>query len=305
MEFRRADAEGSDGTIVHRRPTRRHRRNRRIRRLLVFTFLLTAGGIFSALMSHYAGSMSSRFSSRPHPQKIDLSQDLLQLEADEMLRSAENRPVYPYSVVPGGVRDVEELKWAAAHDPVVRAHYAGFDYDHARVVRLVLERTAYVSYRIGNKVYWTRRRITLRKGETVITDGRITARTKCGNRVEEVPQQLSSIEAPPMLFDEPRIPELGPAIQTPPTLFQSALNYPHGADGPLGVFQPISWGIWVPIAPPPLPGVCGIGKKGGGGGKKGHPCGPGGQVPEPSTWLLVGSGVGLLAWKLRRGSAAA
>ena len=65
----------------------------------------------------------------------------------------ENRPVYPYSIVPGGVRDAADLKWAAEHDPVVAAHYAGFDYDHARVVRLVLAQTAYVSYRMGNKVY--------------------------------------------------------------------------------------------------------------------------------------------------------
>jgi hypothetical protein len=51
---------------------------------------------------------------------------------------ASARPVYPYSVVPGGVEDARELKWVAEHDPIVAAHYAGFDYDHARVVRLTL-----------------------------------------------------------------------------------------------------------------------------------------------------------------------
>ena len=34
------------------------------------------------------------------------------------------RPVYPYSVVPGGVQDAKELKWVAEHDPIVAAHYA-------------------------------------------------------------------------------------------------------------------------------------------------------------------------------------
>ena len=55
------------------------------------------------------------------------------------------RPVYPYSVVPGGVEDAKELKWVAEHDPVVAAHYAGFDYNHAQVVRLTLARTVYMS----------------------------------------------------------------------------------------------------------------------------------------------------------------
>jgi hypothetical protein len=73
---------------------------------------------------------------------------------------------------------VQELKGSAEHDPVVASHYAGLDYDRAPVVRLALARTAYLSYRIGNKVYWTRYRVSLNKGETVIPDGKMTARTR-------------------------------------------------------------------------------------------------------------------------------
>jgi hypothetical protein len=36
------------------------------------------------------------------------------------------RPIFPYSVVPGGVRDAHELQSAAAADPVVAQHYADF-----------------------------------------------------------------------------------------------------------------------------------------------------------------------------------
>ncbi len=232
----------------------------------------------------------------------------------------ENRTVYPYSVVPGGVRDARELKWVAEHDPVVRAHYAGFDYDHARVVRLVLSRTAYVSYRIGNKVYWTRHRVTLKKGETVITDGKITARSRCANRVEEVPQQAtSSSEPPPAKFDEPVHPATGTAVANPPAPFESALLNRPGLPGlgpapPLSLYDPFGSGTWVPITPPPLPGVCGVGKKptspsggtGTGAAKKGkgNPCGNGGGgggvVPEPGTWLLVGSGLAAIYWKTRQ-----
>ena len=50
---------------------------------------------------------------------------MLMRTQQETLRQMENRPVYPYSVVSGGVRDVAELKWAAEHDPVVKRALLG------------------------------------------------------------------------------------------------------------------------------------------------------------------------------------
>jgi hypothetical protein len=198
----------------------------------------------------------------------------------------------------------------AQHDPVVAEHYAGFDYEHARIERLLLTRTAYISYRIGNKVYFTRHPVTLKKGETVITDGKITARSRCGNRVETLPQKATSSEEPPAIkFDQPMLPVTGTALSNPPVPFQSALlSHPEiGPALPLGPLDPFVGGPWLPITPPVLPGVCGIGKKpttpnppttG-----KGHPCassGGGGEVPEPGTWLLVASGLAATLWKTRQ-----
>jgi len=232
---------------------------------------------------------------------------------------ASARPVYPYSVVPGGVEDARELKWVAEHDPIVAAHYAGFDYNHARVVRLTLAQTVYVSYRIGNHVYWTRHRITLHKGEKLITDGKITARARCANRVEEIPQQLNSAPEPPVAkFEEPVGPSEGSSMAVPPVVFESALLNRPGVGGieplppPLSLYAPFSGGGVVPISPPPLPnGVCApprkpvkgegaafadIGKK-----KKGTgPCGTTGEVPEPGTWLMLITGVIALGWLARR-----
>ena len=56
--------------------------------------------------------------------------------------------VYPYSVVPGGVKDPDDLRYAALRDYVVRRHYAHFDYSHARLVRATEAREVYLSYRI-------------------------------------------------------------------------------------------------------------------------------------------------------------
>jgi PEP-CTERM motif len=303
----------SDKTELRRRPTRRHRRNRLIRRgiLLVFAAGL-AFGVASIALQRLSPSLFRTSNSRePGRQAAEASRHLFLLAQQESLRQMENRPVYPYSVVPGGVRDARELKWAAQHDPVVAAHYAGFDYDRGRVVRLVLARTAYVSYRIGNKVYWTRHRLKLKKGETVVTDGKITVRSRCGNRVEEVPQQeASALEPPAVKFDEPMIPALGIASSNPPVPFESALNQAGPSLGPampLSVVDPFENGTWVPITPPPLPGVCGIEKKSKNTTettKKGkvNPCAPGsiGEVPEPGTWLLVVSGLAAMYWMSRK-----
>jgi hypothetical protein len=220
-------------------------------------------------------------------------------------------------VVRGGVEDARELKWVAEHDPVVAAHYAGFDYERARVVRLALAQTVYLSYRIGNKVYWTRHRVALHKGEKLITDGKITARSRCGNRVEATPQQATSSSEPPAAkFEQPIGGGDGTAIQGPPVPFQSALMDRPGMPGigpqpPLSFYNPFSGESWAPIAPPPLPvpGVCAPGKKGtgesGGTGKKKVNCGPPESVPEPGTWLLFATGLGgIYFWWSRRRLAA-
>jgi hypothetical protein len=279
----------------------------------VITFTCFALGITAVALRHLSPSLFRASNSLLDRHAAEPGRNILLLTQQESLRQMEKRPVYSYSVVPGGVRDASELKWVAQHDPVVASHYAGFDYDRARIVRLIAARSAYLSYRIGNKVYFTRHRVTLRKGETVITDGKITARSRCGNRVEETPQQATSSAEPPAIqFDRPALPAIGTALLTPPVPFESALlSRPAiGPALPLSLYDPFGNGMWVPIMPPPLPGVCGVGKnKTGTGGSvekgKGYPCasggvGGGGAVPEPGTWLLMASGLAAIYWKARQ-----
>lgn len=308
---------GKVKVVVRRRRSHRHRRNRLIRRmcLAAVVALVTAGASTVAL--RYLDP--SLFSVRRHaPHILDLPDLASEREAElsNILSQSQSRPVYPYSVVPGGVADAKELKWVAEHDPIVAAHYAGFDYDHAQVVRLALDRTVFMSYRIGNRVYWMRRRVTLHKGEKLITDGRMTARGRCANRVEEKPQQQASPNEPaPEKFDQPTREGEGTAMLSPPVPFQSALlNRPMapGFDpgGPLSLYNPFAEGNWIPLSPPPLPeGVCGPTKKGttiavgNNGKKKPGPCGnspvPPSTVPEPGTWVMLISGLTAIGWQAR------
>jgi hypothetical protein len=123
------------------------------------------------------------------------------------------RPVFPYSVVPGGVDSVEELKKAIAADPVVAEHYKNFDLSKARVERLDGPRVAHVSYRIGEHVYWTRKTMVIPAGERVISDGTSLARTRCGNQIADEPGTTSAAEPPETVLNTPA--SLRPLSSTP------------------------------------------------------------------------------------------
>src|SRR5580698_2464801 len=97
------------------------------------------------------------------------------------------RVLYPYSVIPGGVRNSAELRNAVARDETVAEHYADFNLSNARVIRLSEARAVFVSYRVGRRIFWTKNRLSLPAGETVVTDGEHLARTRCGNRLSDVP----------------------------------------------------------------------------------------------------------------------
>lgn len=308
---------GNFQVVVKRRRTRRHRRNRIIRRglFLAVLALFTAGA--STVAFRYLG-LSSFGGWQRSDSDHAASQERAALLEQILSQVHPQREVYPYSVVPGGIEDARDLRRAAQYDPVVAAHYAGFDYDHARVVQVALARSVYVSYRIGNHVYWMQRRIALHKGETLITDGHITARGRCGNRVEEKPQQGGTPGEPaPEAFEHP-VQGAGTATPAPPVPFVSALvSRPQvgGLDplGPMFPFTPFGGGGLIALAPPPFPGgLCGPPTKKGAaidggatapGKKKPGPCGSGqgpSVVPEPTTWVMLISGLLPLFWLARR-----
>jgi hypothetical protein len=122
--------------------------------------------------------------------------------------------VYSYSVIPGGATTAKMLLAALRRDPVAAAHYAGFRVEATRVIRLGSEQRAHVSYRMGDKIFWTKKEVTLHAGETLLTDGEHLARTRCGNRIAMVPGGPTSPAEPPTeVIDGPVFPH-PPAITT-------------------------------------------------------------------------------------------
>ena len=191
------------------------------------------------------------------------TQDLPRISLDA---NDSDRAVYPYSVIPGGVESAAELRNSVTRDPVVAKHYADFYIERARVVRLSEDRPLYVSYRLGNNVFWSKKRFMLRKGETVITDGEHMARTRCGNRLAEAPTG-------PVMAAEPELEA------APPEEAQALAGGPAFAGAPLAPGE-------VPLTPTPTSAISpGSGFPGGGiVGSPGIPIAGGGGTPSsPST----------------------
>ena len=206
--------------------------------------------------------------------------------------------VYPYSVVPGGVKSPGQLRQVAARDYVVRRHYAGFDYNRAHLVRATTAREVYLSYRIRDTVYWTRKKVRLHVGELLLTDGKITARTRCGNQVSNAAKpEVSDQEPAQDILDQPVVDiDSAPGLPMRP---MRASDLPAGEPIPPKLF---AGGFFFPYVPAnvPLPtgGRCPAGEE----DVHGH-CRPKHhkppQVPEPSTMLLIGSGLALITWRYR------
>lgn len=234
------------------------------------------------------------------------------------------RLVYPYSVVPGGVQTPAELQRVSADDRVVSSHFAGFDYRRAQVMPLPAAKEVYLSYRVGDRVYWTSKKIRLRAGEKVITDGKITARTRCANRVSETKQAAVSPNEPPAeRFEHPVGQDELAQLHFPSSFDSALLGRPQMPDplpvSPTESLIPPSGGSYLPgLAPPPLPGTtCETDaqekaeqKLGISDNEKGEthcpppsvgpPIHPPAAVPEPGTILLVSSGLAGIYLRYRR-----
>ncbi|HNY39680.1 MAG TPA: PEP-CTERM sorting domain-containing protein [Bryobacteraceae bacterium] len=189
------------------------------------------------------------------------------------------RLVYPYSVVPGGVEDGAEVLEALARDPVVRAHYEGYAAAQARVVLLAEPRMVHVSYRVKDKVYWTRKKVQLKKGEKLITDGKQFLRARCGNRVSDVPRK------PVALLEPPEVATDTPLLPLPLVALTKPIEPP--VDAPAEEEKEESSALPAPVVTPTVPAggatvVPVVIPMGGGGGAPGSSS-PGAPSGTPST----------------------
>jgi hypothetical protein len=214
------------GRVRRRQSSRRQHPFRRIA-MVVALIVVVAFGARIAFRHHSSRSSLSNIDSSSGWTFTTASQNPVtrtqEAVPSEVFRKSQP-VVYPYSVVPGGVSTPQELREASDHDRIVATHYAGFDFHRARVIQVKQARLVYLSYRIGDQVFWTKKRMSLRVGENLITDGKTTARTRCGNQVSEIPHLITSPAEPAVEVLDQQI--AAPAMPAVP--FESALLQPPG-----------------------------------------------------------------------------
>ncbi|NOT28153.1 MAG: hypothetical protein HOP16_18890, partial [Acidobacteria bacterium] len=128
-----------------------------------------------------------------------------------------SRAVFKHSVIPGGVFTPEELQSALAQDAVAAAHYRNLNTSAVRTETVKQDRLAYVSYRKDDQIYWTRNKVRLKQGETILTDGASEVRARCGNCISETPGF-------PVAEVEPEAAELDRLVDAPPVQYDPSLS---------------------------------------------------------------------------------
>jgi hypothetical protein len=209
---------------------------------------------------------------------------------------------------------------SVVRDPVVATHYASVNIALARVETVRAPRRVHVSYRIGDRIYWTKRKVLLVPGERLLTDGRTEIRTRCGNCVSDTLPGPTSDEEPSLSeFDRAIVPPspdeasgtLASSPSAPPSLTLSELTDPVPGEeaafgGPAagrltpaniamgGLLEDVS-GAPIDVAggdglafPPDQPFV--------GPASVPQPV----PVPEPGSILLVATGLTCGAWRAWR-----
>ena len=201
--------------------------------------------------------------------------------ADTSTPEGVHRTVYRHSVIAGGVYSARELTTALDTDPVAKDHHKAVALDRVQVKTLSAPRQAYVSYRVGDQVYWTKEKVTLAAGESILTDGNVEIRARCGNGIstrpntptadhEPPPPELDEVVDPPTRgFDVRAIPFVFPALEEPPF----AGDPSHVEPG-----APIDHAGGIPFLPIPF--------LGGGGGGASSPAASTNQISQTGKELL-------------------
>jgi hypothetical protein len=149
-----------------------------------------------------------------------------------------------YGLCPAkSVASIDDFRRVVRSDQRLAAYYDGFNWAKARLVTTAAPQLVYVSYQKAGALARTKHPMLLPKGDTLLTDGVLQARTYCCNEVFEI---VDAPPLPPSEGDQPASP-LPPSTQAlwPPEAPPSVAP-PESRTPPSSLVAP-------PAAPPFLP----------------------------------------------------
>lgn len=193
------------------------------------------------------------------------------------------------------VHSVGDFYNTVRNDPVLKAHFAGFNWDAARLGKQERDVWAYVSYRKGDLIRRTSKPVRLPRGDGYVTDGTRVVRTYCCNDyvlASHPVRPVERVDAPPrrMYSKSASVDELPQESASWPPAEDATPVVPESLESLHGDGEPLRFH-------PPGPAVS---PHSGGNGDLpfrpySSPKNNGDHVvtPEPGTVALVGAGAGL------------
>ena len=162
--------------MVVRKKVRKSARGRMVRIVLL-----------AALAASLLALLASRFMTKPYLSSPELDEH----QAEEVHREPDSSSTVNgkwYGLCKADtVHSVQDFRDTVNNDPLLAAHFAGFDWEKARMGKLEATLASYVSYRKNGEIYITRKKIILPVGDGYITDGKRWVRSFCCNEYVIVP----------------------------------------------------------------------------------------------------------------------
>ncbi len=156
-------------------------------------------------------------------------------------------PVYPHSVLPGGIHDAADLQMA------YRGGFlpADFNLRNARFIRISKAFCTYVTFRDKDgQIVWSKHKICIRAGELVMTDGKFMFLGRCGNRIAMSSPTNAPVQMAPIDLDIP-VAE----VSTDSGLVSSLYPTPETWIPPIGPVEVSTSGL-LPLPPVPPAFLC-------------------------------------------------
>jgi len=174
--------------------------NRRRRYLFVILMMVA----FAAVL-YFLGCQTSGHPEKPKP---NVSQNTIQKEPvkqDFEDASFEDSGKWYGLCKKNSVHSVDDFRKTVAEDPVLKAHFANFNWGNVQMGKLEKKTPAYVHYRKNDTIFRKKTPITLPAGDGYITDGTTTVRTMCCNSYSAAPPAYGGpeLEAEPSAGPQP------------------------------------------------------------------------------------------------------
>lgn len=125
------------------------------------------------------------------------------------------------------IHSIDDFRKTVSEDPALKTHFAGFNWEKARMGTLPNTILAYVYFKKDGNIFRKKKPIKLLAGDEYITDGNITLRTHCCNTYEEGPPPQESIGS-----------QTGITTDAPTQRVDNQPSNPHASEQPRSVPEP-------------------------------------------------------------------